>query len=162
MSTNPGFIDETGKTLAGALVLSRAENIGGKAYWRCRLACGHEASVQGMRLRQDERAGVTYSCGECRNKRGRPRKRIDELPEGQLNLLVAIAASWTVCGRPPTLPELRSVGVGANGTDYTMLTTKGLVTMEWRAGRRLRGTVQPTEDAWRQLGINAVTGSAAE
>jgi hypothetical protein len=53
-----GFVDMTGKQLAGVLVLGLAQSIEGNARWRCRyLACNHEALYPGIRLRSVDKSG---------------------------------------------------------------------------------------------------------
>lgn len=86
---------------------------------------------------------------------------IRDLPTGQLKLLVAFAASWMVCGRPPTVRELRATRISPDSSAFAALTTKGLLTCDWNAGRRLSNTMRPTQAAWEQLGINAVKAGVA-
>lgn len=52
-------IDMVGKTHGLLTVLARAKNIGWRAAWLCRCACGKEHVVMGKRLRN----GHTVSCG---------------------------------------------------------------------------------------------------
>lgn len=62
---HPGFIDLSGKTIAGVVVLERLENQDGNAYWLCRFGCGHERPVKGTELRDRERHGGNALCHEC-------------------------------------------------------------------------------------------------
>jgi hypothetical protein len=64
--THGAFKDLTGKPIAGVAVVERVENSpNGNATWRCKLACGHERIMQGIALRDAERAGRLVRCLEC-------------------------------------------------------------------------------------------------
>lgn len=64
--THGAFKDLTGKPIAGVDVVERVENSpNGNATWRCKLACGHERIMQGIALRDAERAGRLVRCLEC-------------------------------------------------------------------------------------------------
>ena len=53
------LIDETGNKYSRLTVLSRVENQGTRAMWKCECACGNIVEVSGKRLR----TGHTKSCG---------------------------------------------------------------------------------------------------
>ena len=53
------FQDLTGMKFGRLTVLERAENKGGKTYWRCRCECGEEVTVYSHSLK----SGATKSCG---------------------------------------------------------------------------------------------------
>lgn len=63
------FVDMTGQTIAGALVVRRAANVNGNSRWLCKLACGHEQILQGIALRAAAKEGRTPRCKGCRPKR---------------------------------------------------------------------------------------------
>lgn len=73
------------------------------------------------------------------------------LPPGQLRTLVAIAACWRVCGRPPGSREHASDGFTLNSGHVNRLIINGYLTAEWRHGIRLRSTIKPSKEAWAQL-----------
>lgn len=78
---------------------------------------------------------------------------LSELPEGSVRILVAIAACWRVANRPPIQPEMLAVGLSRHdGQAITMLVRRGLLTQEWRGGKRILGTLRPTRAAWELLG----------
>ena len=52
-------LDLTGQRFGALIVLSPAENIGGRTAWVCRCDCGQESIVR----RDDLRSGHTHSCG---------------------------------------------------------------------------------------------------
>lgn len=64
------FVDMTGRTLVGVEVLRRVANGTGNANWRVKhLACGHEGTFEGIRLRAAEKHGETLRCRVCQPKR---------------------------------------------------------------------------------------------
>ena len=70
------------------------------------------------------------------------------LPEPQLELLLAFAASWLVASRPPQASELRKQLISWRHTEA--LLEKGLLTLRTYSGtcgRQLR----LTQNAWSQL-----------
>jgi hypothetical protein len=70
----------SGQTIAGARIVSRAENQGnGNAAWLCVLACGHEKIVQGIALRAAEKARSTVRCSE-----GCPKQAVTAAPREAL------------------------------------------------------------------------------
>lgn len=77
---HPFFVEMAGKTLAGAKVLRRAENLAGNARWLSLLACGHESIEYGITLRDFEKRGLVRRCVECRPKQGRPRRATGKPP----------------------------------------------------------------------------------
>ena len=79
---------------------------------------------------------------------------VASLPAGQLRVLLAHAASWRVCNRAPTAPELLSARIALNSAAAQMraLEAKGLLDSVWIGGKRARFTVRLTAEAWRQLG----------
>jgi len=57
--------DITGQTLAGATVLSRADNNKhGTVHWHCVLRCGHSKTIAGVHLRQQHKLGGRIRCAE--------------------------------------------------------------------------------------------------
>lgn len=61
------LIDMIGKTYGFLIVLSRAPNQNGRAYWTCRCGCGVETTVAGYHLR----GGTQISCGCKAHERAR-------------------------------------------------------------------------------------------
>jgi hypothetical protein len=60
---HPGYLDLTGQTHAGAVVVGRVENdVRGKAHWLIRLPCGHERVVSAGHLRAPR---TRWNCREC-------------------------------------------------------------------------------------------------
>lgn len=69
------LIDLAGQTLAGARVLRRSANDNrGHVRWDCLLACGHQATVLGSRLREEERIGNVLRCKACQVRRSGPQR----------------------------------------------------------------------------------------
>lgn len=71
---HPGFVDMTGKTVAGAKVLMRSRNgmtgnSKGNAFWLVRRPCGHEEEAQGINLRDAEKDGRKPLCKACRARK---------------------------------------------------------------------------------------------
>lgn len=64
--SHPTFSNLKGKTIAGARVIDRAQNVDGNAQWDCVLVCGHRRIVSGIQLRKTEKANRQLRCTHCR------------------------------------------------------------------------------------------------
>lgn len=59
------FVDLTGKTVAGVLIVRRAPNVNGNARWVCRFPCEHVRVFQGISIRAAASRGGKMACREC-------------------------------------------------------------------------------------------------
>lgn len=70
MGAKGGVRNMVGEWLCGARVLRRVENsVEGNSRWRCRLACGHLAEIEGIVLRAQHKLGRVLRCKACRSAR---------------------------------------------------------------------------------------------
>ena len=77
------LIDLTGRTFGRLFVFARADNVNGRAYWKCRCNCGNSTVVAASSLRR----GNTKSCGcisrEKENLIGRRFERLTVISESE-------------------------------------------------------------------------------